>query len=76
MVTAKRTCKEFLIFKFGSTVNEKRALFERELDSLFNEYKQWHRDNNYGKNPSGVKKQLFKKWLLENNCYFIPKRGK
>jgi hypothetical protein len=74
MTTSKRTVAEFLIFKFGPMPKgEKRALFNREAATLFKEYRNWYKDNNWGKNPSGVKLLLFKKWLVENNCFFVTK---
>ncbi len=77
MNTPKTTVRSFLIFKYGEkAIGWKRPLFNRELSTLFKEYREWYRDNHYGKNPSGVKEHLFKKWLIENNCFFIPKRGK
>lgn len=75
MTTSKKTCVAFLRDKFGPLLEgEKRALFEREGASLFKEYQQWHRDNFWGKNPSGVTLQLFKKWLVENGCFFVTKK--
>ena len=74
MITSKRTVAEFLKFKFSPLPKgEKRALFHREAESLFKEYRQWHQDNNWGKSPSGVKLLLFKKWLVENGCFFVTK---
>ena len=75
MVTSKRTVAAFLKDKFGVMPDgEKRALFEREVPSLFKEYRKWYQDNNWGNSPSGVKEPLFKKWLTENDCFFVSKK--
>ncbi len=73
MTISKETFKRFLIEKFGS-IDEKRALFEREVNTLLKEFQKWYRDNNWGKNLSGVNKKLIRKWLLQNNCFFVSKR--
>ena len=75
MITLKTTVTSFLKEKFGVlSKGEKRALFEREASTLFKEYRKWHQDNFYGKSPSGVKLVLFRKWLIENDCFFVTKK--
>ncbi len=75
MVTSKRTVAQFVKDKYGPMIDgEKRALFEREVKTLFKEYRKWYQENNWGKSPSGVKEHLFKKWLVENGCFFVSKK--
>ncbi len=75
MTTSKRTVVTFLKDYFEPLPEgEKRALFEREVNLLLKEYQQWHRDMFWGKNPSGVTKILFRKWLIENDCFFVSKK--
>ena len=42
-----------------------KAFFVREVQEMFEEYRNHYRANHYGAAPNGVTLKLFKKWLKD-----------
>lgn len=70
MQLSKRKFNEFIRAKGPST-----ALFDREIEPLFQEFKEFSKDP-WGKVPRGLKYKIFKKWLQKAGYVLASKQNK